>query len=151
MELNGWDRQTINQALTISAQVHVTQNHNTHQVDRLHQIASSTIISALGRYVRKKMSIFLPTAKHLRFHVPPPALTYQGHRYQLAITTFRFWSWPFELWRNLFPNIIHNDKHPGAKILKIGYHFLVLLCGGLCLETISYHIGGFFVNRFYLA
>lgn len=75
------------------------------------------------------------------YHVPAPAFADQTHRDQLAVGAFGFGSRSFEEWRNWFPNVIHHDKHPGAKIVKFRYHQIVLrlvrLCCGDPILTIS--------------
>lgn len=126
MKLQRRDRHTINQALIILAQIQTMHDHLSDQVDRLHQIPSSPIEPALRRNTRKQVPVFFPTAQQFRFHMPAATFSDQSHRNQLAIPAFRFRPGPFEERSNLFPGIIHHDKYPGAKILKVRYHQGVL-------------------------
>jgi hypothetical protein len=83
--------------------------------------------------------------------MPTAALSNQSHGDQFAITTLWLRPWTFTERGNAFPDIIHDNKHPGAKIFKVGYHPFILRCGELSLATHSYHIEGFFVNQAELA
>ena len=54
MKLNRRDRQTIDQTLIVSAQIHVAQGHHTDQVDRLHQICAVDGYSDFGTVCAEK-------------------------------------------------------------------------------------------------
>jgi len=135
------DGQTVQNALTILAQIQTAQDDHPDQVDRSHQIPATTIETTLGRNVRKQVPNAFPATQQFSFHVPAPAFTNQTHRDQLTVGAFGFGSRTFEEWRNRFPNVIHHDKHPGAKIIKFRYHQTVLrlvrLCCGDPILTIS--------------
>lgn len=126
MKLQRRDRHTIDQALVILAQIQTTQDNLSDQIDRLHQISSSPIEPTLRRNARKQVSVFFPIAQQFRFHMPAATFSDQSHRNQLAIPAFRFRPGTFEKRSDRFPNIIHDDKYPGAKILKVRYHQNVL-------------------------
>jgi hypothetical protein len=63
MKLQGWDRHTIDQALTGTAQIQAAQDHLPDQIDRLHPFSSPPIEPALRRNARKQVRVFFPTAQ----------------------------------------------------------------------------------------
>ncbi len=63
MKLNRRNRQTIDQALAILAQVQAAQDHQADQVDGPHEISPSTIEAALRRNVWKEMPVILPATE----------------------------------------------------------------------------------------
>jgi hypothetical protein len=66
-------------------------------------------------------------AQQLRFHVPTFTFTYQAHRHQFTVATTWFRPWSLEEWGQLFGNVIYNTENVQAKIVKIVYHWHVLL------------------------
>jgi len=126
MKLQRRDRHTINQALVILAQVQAAQDNLPDQIDCLHQVSAPPIEPTLRRNARKQVAIFFPTAQQFRFHMPAATFSDQNHCNQLTICTLRFRPGTFEERSDRFPNIIHDDIYPGAKILKIRYHQSVL-------------------------
>jgi hypothetical protein len=132
MKLNHWNRQTINQALSIPAQIQTAQDDQADQVGGLHQVPPPPIEPALGRDMRKEMLVLFPATQHIRFHVPATAFTNQAHRNQLAIRAFRFRPGPRTKRSYLLPYVVYNYKNPDAKILKIRYHQIVLRLARWC-------------------
>ena len=58
--------------------------------------------------------------------IPALALADQGDSDHLAVTTQRLRPGAGKQRRNLLPNIINDDIHVQAEILKIGYHTVSL-------------------------
>ena len=128
MELDNGYWQAIQHALPVLGQVQVREQDLSDQVESLHQVAPTPVEPALRGDVGKQVSMLLPVAEHFRLLIPPSALTDQGHRDQLAITTDRCRARPFEQRSDLLPDVVHDNVHPQAEIIEIGYHVPVLLC-----------------------
>jgi hypothetical protein len=77
----------------------------------------------------KEVTMRSKIAKQLRFHVPTFTFAYQTHCHQFTIAAKRFRSRPFEVWGQLFGNVIYNAENVQAKIVKTVYHWSVLLFG----------------------
>jgi len=73
--------------------------------------------------------MFLPVTQHFRFYIPAATLAYNRQGQQFAVTAIGLRSRSLEKWRNLLPKIINDDIHPGAKVFKVVYHWVILLCG----------------------
>jgi hypothetical protein len=65
--------------------------------------------------------------QQLRFYVPTFTFAYQAHRHQFAVATTWFWPRTLDEWGQLFGNVIYNAENVQAKIVKIVYHWDVLL------------------------
>lgn len=135
MKLDCRDRHTVDQALVVLTQIQAAQYHLADHVDRLHQISSPPVVPTLRRNTRKQLPIFSPATQQLRFHVPTTALPDQCHRDQFAISAIRFRPRALEERSDRFPYIVHHDKHPGAKILEVRYHQIVLPVESLGVVT----------------
>jgi hypothetical protein len=120
--------QAVNHALLVQGQIQHSQNRFTDEIESDHQISTPTIEPALRRDMWKQVSVFSPMAEHLGFYIPTPAFTNQGHRKQFAVTALWLWPTTLEYGCNWFPDIIHDCVCPCAEIVKIAYHWGVLLC-----------------------
>ena len=120
------NRQTVYDAKRLMGQVQKLQKHATNLIESLPQVAPPAIETTLRRNVREQITVFLPKGQHSSLRVQASRLADQCHGDQFTIATQRGWPWMLVEGRNLLLDVIHNDKNPGAKIFKIGYHGGVL-------------------------
>ena len=126
VKLHHRNRQTIQNALPIPAQIQAAQEDLPNQIDCMHQILAATVETTLRRNSRKQVPIVFPATQQFSFHMPAATFSDQAHGNQLAIRAFGFRPRPFTERRNRFPNVIYYYKDPGAKIIEIRYHQVVL-------------------------
>jgi hypothetical protein len=142
VKLQGRDRQTIDQTLSVLAQIQTAHQHLPDQVHRLHQVPPPAVEAALRRKARKQMPVVLPTTQQFCFQMPAATFPNQSHRHQFTISALGFRSGALKERCEWFPDIVHDDKNPSAKIVKVRYHQVVLpvarlSCGDPGLTTVE--------------
>jgi hypothetical protein len=69
----------------------------------------------------------LKIAQQISFHIPPFTFADQAHGYQFTVAALWLGAGSFEKWRQLQADIVNNAEYIQAKIVKIVYHWSVLL------------------------
>ena len=69
----------------------------------------------------------LKIAQQISFHILPFTFADQAHSDQLAVAALRLGTGSAEKWRQLQADIVNNAEYIQAKIVKILYHWSVLL------------------------
>ena len=102
------------------------------------QVATAAVETGATRQLGEESPMLLPPENHVRFPVPPTAFADQGNRQQFCVTTARFGARTVERGGDGRIQVTHQDVHPGAKFLEIGYHANVLGLGESAFTSLSY-------------
>jgi hypothetical protein len=127
VKLHHWDGHAVENAVPILAQIQPAQEDLADQVDRPHQVTPPAIKTALRREMRKQAGVVFSATQQFGLHMPATApAANQGHGDQLTIDALGRGSRSLDQQGQVFPNVIDDDKHPSAKILKAHYRRAVL-------------------------
>ncbi|MDQ2998699.1 MAG: hypothetical protein M3R61_16840 [Chloroflexota bacterium] len=122
MKLHDGQGQAINHALPILRDIQHPQHYLADVIDGTHQIAPPPIEAGSLRNDRKQMLLILPLGNHVGFLIPFPTLADNRHGQQCTIGAGA-WRTRAAIQRpNHLPDIVDEHKHPGAEVVKIGYH-----------------------------
>lgn len=122
IKLDHRNRKAINDAVRILRAVKDLQDGLAQEVDDRRQITAAAIEAAPFRLMGEEVAMFTPVAEQDRFLIPAAAFADNRHGDQFRIRAGRRGAWARDLRSERSEQIADQDVHPGAQVVKIGYH-----------------------------